>query len=88
MKELYVVAKPVMFNYSGAIVEDGYLVKELSTIPRDPTALQDYAFQLDCSGIVLCGNVKYTSGLKNQIDNNPVANYNRKLNIRLEEVKG
>ena len=28
MKELYVVAKPVMFNYSGAIVEDGYLVKE------------------------------------------------------------
>ena len=88
MKELYVVAKPVMFNYSGAIVEDGYLVKELSIIPRDPVKLQEYACENDCSTVVLCGNQNYVGGLKNQIENSPSTKYNRKINVRIEEVKG
>ncbi len=88
MKELYVVAKPVMFNYSGAIVEDGYLVKELSTIPIDLVSLEEYACEQDCSTIVLCGKGSYVSGLKKQIESNPLTKYNRKINVRIEEVKG
>jgi len=87
MKELYIVAKPVMFNYSGAIVEDGYLVKEVSVIPTEPVALNNYAAENDISEIVLCGNLNYTSGLKRLLEKAPTQ-YNRKINVRLEEVKG
>ena len=87
MRELYIVAKPVMFNYSGAIVEDGFLVKEVSVIPTEAIALNNYAAENDIDCVVLCGNTSYTSGLKKILENNQTQ-YNRKIKIRLEEVKG
>ena len=87
MKELYIKVSPTIFNYSGAIVEDGFLVQELTSIPKDLIHVQQYALDHDCGTIVLCGNIKFTSGLKNQIEEFPT-NFNRKINIRLEEVNG
>ena len=73
---------------SNLVIYSLNLVKELSTIPRDPAKLQEYACENDCSTVVLCGNQNYVGGLKNQIENSPSTKYNRKINVRIEEVKG
>ena len=84
MKELYIRISPIILNYSGALI-DGKFIKELSTIPAQPFALEN-----NIEKVRLCGNPKYTSGIQKMLNKElgNITQYNVPIEITLEEITG
>lgn len=89
MKELYIQIKPILLNYSGALV-DGSDIKELTTIPAQPFALAQFILENNIERVRLCGNTKYTSGVQKMLDQEfgKITQYNVPIEITLEEITG
>lgn len=89
MKELYIQIKPILLNYTGALV-DGNFIKELTTIPAQPFALAQFILENNIEKVRLCGNTKYTSGIQKMLDYEfgKMTQYNIPIEITLEEIAG
>ncbi len=90
MRELYIKISPIILNYSGAIIENGKVEKELTTIPAQPFDLANFILENNIEKVSLFGNTKYTTGVQSMLNNelNNITQYSILIPVELKEIDG
>ncbi len=90
MKKLYIKIQPIVLNYHGAITEDETTIKELTSIPSQPYDLANYILDNNIQEVILCGNIKYSSGLQSILyrELGNITQYNIPIEIKTQEIQG
>lgn len=90
MRELYIKISPIILNYSGAIIENGKVEKELTTIPAQPFDLANFILENNIDKVSLFGNTKYTTGVQSMLNNelNNITQYSILIPVELKEIDG
>lgn len=90
MRELYIKISPIILNYSGAIIKDGKVEKELTTIPAQPFDLANFILENNIDKVSLFGNTKYTTGVQSMLNNelNNITQYSILIPVELKEIDG
>ena len=81
MKKLLINIQPTLFNYSGYILDENDIVKELTSIPYNILDIATFSLNRGIDEILLKGPASYVEGIKQQLE--------QKINIpiKIYEVK-
>ena len=90
MKKLYIRIQPIVFNYSGAMIDDDGNARELTSIPTQPFDLANYILDNNIQEVILYGNEKYGAGLQSILyrELGNITQYNVPIEIKLQEIDG
>ncbi len=76
MKRLLINIQPTLFNYSGYILDERNIVKELTSIPYNILDIATYSLNRGIDEILLKGPKAYAEGVKQQLE--------KKINIPIK----